>query len=136
MKVAGKAVRLGFEDGEFTSMLYSVNSGIDAIEKLLRDNAELEPLRHERRRRRSARFWDSIRGFATSLFVSIQWECTCHSEHVANLRLQMRKRDDVEIEHSSSFNALFSFTRNVSDAGPIPWVWRQAEIQLSEIMTQ
>ena len=109
-----------------------IERDINRIGSLVGDVIELEAPRRERNRSTNTRFWSSIRQYAASLFDSINWKCSCASDHTVNLRLQARKKADLEAEASYLFLVLFSFSPLCApDSGP--WAWRQAQIKPSEI---
>ncbi|KAL2072887.1 hypothetical protein VTL71DRAFT_12230 [Oculimacula yallundae] len=133
---AGKAVQLGFEGGQYSKMFQAVRNDIEGLEKILRDSVELEPVRYQRSTRRNVRAWAAIRDFAASLFRSIRWDCECSYEHIANLRLEMRKRLNYEETPLNTFNLLFSYTKETATFQHFPWVWRQVMVEPSEIENQ
>jgi hypothetical protein len=128
-----RAIKVGFDRDEYAAAITEIKGDIGAIGSVVGDAIELEAPRRERDRSANTRFWSLIRRYAASLFKSIRWQCACASGHTVNLRLRIQKKPNQQDDISYGFVVLFSYSPNSCYDGSIPWVWRQAEVQPSEI---
>lgn len=123
---------LGFDRDEYTADINQIEQDVSRIATLVGDVVELEAPRWERNRRANTKFWSSIREYATSLFASIDWRCMCASDHTAHLRLQSRKKGEYGNDPACRFCVLFTDSQT-TDPQTTPWLWRQAQIEPSEV---
>jgi len=128
-----RAIKVGFDRDEYAAAITEIKGDIGAIGSVVGDAIELEAPRRERDRSANTKFWSLIRRYAASLFKSIRWQCACASGHTVNLQLRIQNKPNQQDDISYGFVVLFSYSPNSCYDGTIPWVWRQAEVQPSEI---
>lgn len=123
-------IKIGFDTNKFASLLVEIEHDINQIDMLTRGSIALEPQRLERKRQDNAMYWLEIRNHARRLYESInlRWLCACQHPHRANLRLDLRRRCEVD-EASVRFGILFSFDVDGAGTMSLPWNWRDVEIE-------
>jgi hypothetical protein len=81
---------------------------------------------------------DRAKGFDSALRTD--WQCTCHSNHSVNLRLEDRTNDvpgddsDDEDSMQTPFHVLFRYSYRAQKAPPaemVPWSWEEADVHVT-----
>lgn len=124
---------LGFGRGEYAAAILDIQNDVEKISSLVGDTMELAAPRRERSRRVNTKFWSSIRQYAASFSQSVRWQCVCASDHTVNLRLQTRAKRKKGADATYLVVILFAFSGNMGPNSSLPWIWRQAQVQPSDI---
>lgn len=128
-------IKGGLDNNKYAKLLAEIKSDVNQIAVMTKGAITLEPLRLERTSRANSDYWVSVRNQAVRLFetFSSRWcdTCPCQHLHRANLRLDIRK--EYEIEDGVVFGFLFSFEARKTVAAPLPWDWRDVEIEVLQI---
>ena len=101
----------------------------------------MEPLRINRNRKLRSSLLKNVRDNAQSLFdiLHLRWSCPCPCQlpHRANLQLSMRQDDEVNEPYDEDtptrFALLFSFEKSSRVSKPLPWYWRDIEVETSPL---
>lgn len=128
-------IKGGLDTNKYAKLLAEIKDDVNQIAVLTRGAIILEPLRFERTSRANSDYWTSVRDQAVRLFESFssRWchTCPCQHPHRANLRLDMRT--EYETEDNVVFGFLFSFEARTTVAAPVPWDWRDVEVQVLQV---
>ncbi|KAF2865617.1 hypothetical protein BDV95DRAFT_612491 [Massariosphaeria phaeospora] len=132
-------IKGGFDAAKYATLLEGIDRDIDKISKLTSGGLQLEPLRAERKNRMQSIYWQNVRHQAERLFDSLSARfnpCACNQPHQANLRLDVRKENDGQDEHTR-FAFLLTFEKSACIPQSLPWDWRHIEIESSQsLVTQ
>lgn len=128
-------IKGGLNTDKYAKLLAAIMSDVSQISALTQGAIILESLNLEQNRRANSHYWISIRDQAKRLFETFnsRWSqnCPCKHLHRANLRLEMRT--EYGIENGVVFRFLFSFEPRTAVAAPLPWDWRDIEIEPFQI---
>lgn len=128
-------IRGGFDSDKYATLLRDIDRDIDKLSKLSAGAIQLEPLRAEKRNRLQSIYWQTIRDQAQRLFESLSSRftpCACNHPHKANLRLDVRK-GNAGTDDATRFAFLLTFEEALCGTNPLPWNWRDIEIESSHL---
>jgi hypothetical protein len=127
-------IKGGFGSSECEKLLEKIDQDIFKISQLISSSMKLEPIRAEKKKRLNSNSWKHIRDQALRVFKSLNAQfsgCSCQLPHQANLRLDVRKEHITEGD-AVRFAFLFTFQKDACGQGPLPWDWRDIEIETLE----
>jgi hypothetical protein len=109
-----------------------IDFDINKIAILTTKNIGLGPQRLDRERRKDSKVWSNIQTHAREIYETLANQlpshCSCKHQHRADLRLEVRE-DQENAKSSMRFRCLFSIDPNDSVTSPMPWNWREVDIE-------
>lgn len=129
--------RGGFNTEKYGALLADVDRDIEKLSKLTNGAIQLEPVKTEKKNKLQCVYWQNIRDQAQRLFDSLSSRlspCVCTHPHQANLRLDIREDRDAK-EDTTRFAFLLTFEKRSEPTSSPPWVWRDVEIQPSQLLS-
>ena len=126
-------IKGGFDTPAVDCLLAEIQSSISKIAQLTKGSIAVAPKRVALQMRTSSRYWLQTKEHARRLFKTLgsHWSCACPQLHRASLRLDIRQSASAREEEDYKFNVLFSYdTESLNSApAPLPWNWRELDIQ-------
>ena len=124
-------IKGGFDSDKYATLLEEIDRDIYKISKLTPSAIKLEPIHTGKKNRLNSTYWRNTRDQAQRLFESLSSRfcpCSCQRPHQANLRLDVRKDYDAGGD-TVRFAFLFTFQKDACMPTPLPWDWRDVEIE-------
>ncbi|KAI4120030.1 MAG: hypothetical protein LQ338_007210 [Usnochroma carphineum] len=127
-----KRLQLVLSKKVYTELLIKIDKANKDLRGFTHQNRFLEPVRHKRRSKFNAAYFKELRMNARSLYNVVvdggAWNCTYRSQHVANLRLELRHKGLVKTKFRVLLtNGIYQSASSNASSKDI-WNWREIDV--------